>query len=423
MRFLLCCLFVFVGAACCFAEEPASSAGLLKYSGTKGSTEDFKRKFDLNTTYYKRKLEFARTKAVSAGEAEEVKKIDSAMNGEYVDDFTSTYAVEARKYYDGKLAEMVRKYIADLEGDVVKVLAAGKTEDAIFIKDQIAFLEQYKVAAVKDESGKVYKKFTVVADKDWQDTHVLLKAGTRIVVETSGTWAPGTAHKSQYISRADADTYNLQLICGGQTVSGGVKWDANISKGGELKARMKPFSRRALSEARGELKVRITLFEPEEKKDVKKQNSEPLETILRNIVYPQTKKQPPEIKKNNTDAGSDNSSDKKAINTDTLVIDASSKGKRSRITLNKGDVVTITAVGTWTPDKDKIAAASADVYQYFVFVDKQRQGSGGQKYSFTASSEGYIRVCPSFVQWVKRKGLIPDGKLNLSITVKRAAAD
>lgn len=399
------------------AEESVEQKGLVAHPETSTTISAARRKFDQYTLEYVRRLGTARPRAVSAVDADEVLRIDRASRGEYVADFTTSLAQDARRQYDNRLLSVVKDLVRDLNSDARKLLAKNQTEDAAFVKAQADFLEQYATGEPADRQRQA--RFNIDADKDWQATGVTLKAGTIVNVEAQGKWAPGAAHPRARIDMADADTFSWQMRIGTDVINGGTKAEnIHVPNSGQLFARMQPLRPGMRSEARGRLNILMRYTEPTPESAVA---SEPLEKVLRALLCPAevsaAREAAEKEAKNGKNGGGEAEKEGAPAVQHTLVLRASDELRETKIAVKTGDRITINAVGEWTPDPSKQPASSADIYQFVIFIDKTRLGQGGKDYAVVANRDGTLNFRPSFHNFVKQRSLTPSGSLQLSITV------
>lgn len=431
----------FAGCACAvllcsalFAPAPATAAdrassvvtgkGLLELEGTKATVADMQQKFQLYTAEYKRRLTQARPKAVSDADVDEVKRIDQALEGGFVDGFTSKGAQEARKFYDEKLDILVKELLTSLNRDVKTLLTSGKTDDAALVKNVVDFLSAYADKSGTKADGKSQASFVVEADKDWQSTGVTLKGGARVWIEAQGRWAPGSPGKNR-IDLADADTFNLQLRITGRegVINVGTKGDVVTETGGEISARMVPMHRGARSEARGKLNVRLQWKEIETSKSP---GQAPLEKVLADLTAssqaaptagapgaPATPATPA--------AGTAGAATVPAAaaqpQTSSVILRATDDIIKTGIRVSSGDRITIDAIGEWTPNKDKTPPSSADVHNFVLHIDRTLMGRFGKRVDAFANATGEICLRPTFTKWAKDRDYTPSGSLKITITV------
>lgn len=412
-----CCIAFPSFAADSAHSEPTTAqvVGLAKLPATEQTVKELATKFEMYTKEYQRRLGLTRSKAVESTDAEEVKRIDQAMKGECVTDFTSRGAQDVRKFYDDKLVEITKNLIRELGNDTKKLLQDGKTEDAIYIKDTLSFLEQYIVAKPAESAGKKQYKFDVEADKDWQETGIMLKMGSVVWIEAQGKWAPGWPNNKNRPDLGDADTFRVQYRIQGNGENlhtGGVKYDFEAKNNGMLEVRMAVGRNSMRSEARGKLQLRFLVKEPTETSVV---SSESLETVLRRLI----KGEPSQTATKAAFGAKDATETKASIL--KVVVKPDSDWSGSGVNVKVGDKLKIEAIGEWTPNADKKPPMSADMYQYDARIGDNSLGKGGKMWEVVANRSGELQFRASFYGWAKKREFSPGGSMQLSITITPAA--
>lgn len=430
-------LFTLIAPCLCFAADAsriATGKSLLDLDGTRATISEMQRRFDLYTAEYRKRLSQARPKAVTDGDVEEVQRIDRALNGDYISEYSDRVAQDARRFYDEKLSDLARDLLAALSRDIKSQLAAGKTEDAATVKTVVDFLNQHLERMSTQPNGKMQATFTVDASKDWQSTGIVLKNASRVWIEAQGRWAPGGATSRDKVDLADADTYNLQICMGGkesQNFKGGKNWDFVTEVTGEISARMIPLRIAKRSEARGRLTVKVTWKEVEGKSGAAQNSLEKIlsELLRSNQTAAATPPMPaiptapiPQPATGKNAGGATAQTAPNGPQTSNIILRATDDNLKTGIHVNSGDRIIITAVGEWTPNKEKNPPANADARNYVVTIGKSLLGRLGKKADMLANDSGEISLRPDFVGWAKAREFTPDGSLKITITVIPAVA-
>lgn len=374
---------------------------------------------------------------------------------------------------------------------IVQLLKDGRLDDASQLKIVEEYLS-YNIDALNTQiqqdrptSGPkinvIQKKFRLEADKDWQDTGIILPPGTQVTVRAEGRWAPGNRSSarssvkdkkedntivpgqanppavrddsdSDRYKLADADAYNfeLKLQAKNNVSAGGISWTFSSGDGGSLSGRMKDYSAQTRSTAKGAVNVTISWEElkREPSGDAKKQ-TEPLEVILARYLPDGGKKlfgtsfaplvdakaasstKSAEQKSDSPAGGS-----KAAAAAGKSADEATGKAKlhkkvyRLKVRADKdwqifpieimtGDKLLITASGTWTPDQPTKEPAGAETFNYSLKIASLDSVNGGAEYAMTATATGKILLRISCREWIVTSKAKPAGELELTLTLER----
>ncbi len=383
--------------------------------------------------YYK-SLAYAKTVAVRKADVAETGKIEDALSGQSVDDFTSGSAKSARRTFLSNLESACRSYSYQLKAALREILKAGNQEEAEHIQAVLDAIEQSRTA-----NTRIRHTITVHANKDWQKSGIEVKKGTVVTISASGSWSPGARKKvgkqKWDIVYGDADTYNLQVRINGKVQSrGGKSWRFTAHQDGELSFRMAPYRWRGrLGEAKGTLRVRVNADLLASGK------ARSLEEVVRDLVPSREELAAATATAGRTDDKADPGK-KPAVpvsakpptikpSTQTISLKATRTWQDTVIEVPEGATIHIQADGEWSPGLRKIKkerrkrfkriSGTADRFNLEAMVGTTEVGHGGSSWSFKTPNKGvlYLRMAKKALRKVRGE---PEGALTLKITVEPA---
>jgi len=310
------------------------------------------------------KLEAAKSAAVKKNDIDEVTRIENALKNEPFDSEFSTFAAKtAYKSLVFQIKSEIKDFQHSLESGIKEALAAGDTEDAANMKSISEKLDEILKAEAGDESRT---KFTVDANKDWQETDIQVKQGTTVTLESSGKWSAGARKKEskdkwEYIY-GDADTYNLQASINEKVIGrGGITWNFVSPADGILRLRMLPVRNRArLGDAQGSLSVKITLTTESSAKDI----YHAIASILATSIPDNTSNESQQTSTGNASTVQHGSSS-------GFQIFSNKDWQDTGITLTKGQLVHVACEGKWSPG-ERATGKYANMGPIFGTVDQFR---------------------------------------------------
>ena len=211
---------------------------------------------------FKSSLESAKKTASQKGDLDEVKRIEAAMEGESITDFTLSRCKSARKTLDNSMVRLAEAYIKEMGNAMKSALKDHGTDGAEEIEHIVQKLERaVERDAVARGEGKV-TKFVVYANKDWQDASLEVEKGDTVFIEASGKWSNGARkrvgkRKWEYIY-GDADTVHFEARVDKAVKKNlGKSESIDATKGGKIEFRMTPYRKARRGDANGALVLKI----------------------------------------------------------------------------------------------------------------------------------------------------------------------
>lgn len=211
---------------------------------------------------YREALVDARERALKKEETEELMRIDKALAGKKAEPFTSSKAKDAYEDYEKALRRAAKRYAKALSKAAGPAYTGGHADEAKALQETAAQLE-----AVLDRETEDTKTGKLDAKASRRKTGLELQKGQSVRLQAEGEWRPGgvkgprgRVHNPKY---GDADTYNLAAYVGDRRVgTGGKDWHFTVPADGELALEMAghQYTRGG---AKGSMKLRLTILDPD----------------------------------------------------------------------------------------------------------------------------------------------------------------
>jgi len=251
MRFLLCSILSVLFTFTSFAERAVTP-----FSSVKANlrAQKFQNSYKIVYEKFKNSMTTARVSAAKQGNIEEIKKIQSALSGDFKGELTTSAAKNAMRSFKYSLSRLCKDYILDLKKAIKDELATGNIENAEEIQSTINKLERTLTSTTP-----VTKTCRIDAEKDWQESKISVHQGDKLTIYSSGTWTP-----NGQASRQDANVYNIQIKVGDSIpTQAGKKKIIIADSSGEIYFRMIPPRKRHKKDAHGSLSIKV-IREPQD---------------------------------------------------------------------------------------------------------------------------------------------------------------
>lgn len=211
-------------------------------------------------------MALAKKYSASKGDFDEVKKIELAIAGKSITDFTSVRGKSARQTLDSAIRRVTDLYLRDLNSAIKTALSNGGTSSAKEIQKLITQLKEAKARDAISQDKEKVKRFTIYAQKDWQQTQIKVEKGDTVHLRASGKWCNGARKKIgrkkwQYIY-GDADSIHYEARVS-RSVADQVKKNLDSSatfkalKSGTLEFRMTQYRKSQRADAKGTMSLKI----------------------------------------------------------------------------------------------------------------------------------------------------------------------